>query len=563
MFRQTPKDKQIDLFCGAAANLEGKSYQQYTSEKGWHNQFYKQVVSHIDESIFKVLYSEKMGAPNAPVTLLVGMMILKEAYGWSDSQLFENCRYNLLVRAALGLQNLNDPIPTESTYYLFRQHVHQYSRDHGDNLFEKAFESVTRKQVEEFNVSGDKVRMDSKLFGSNIAWYSRYEIIHQTLTLFCKKINKSDYKLLSEQDKQQMKDFLEEESNKTVYRSTRKDIQSRLKNIGIWTYKLLRLFSDNTSESYKLLKRVFEEQYEVEKQKVTLRAKEKISSDSVQSPHDPDSSYRHKSDQKVKGYSMNITETLSDDSLNLITNIQVDKANLPDTAFVEPAIRSTNEVIEGSVKKVYADGAYQSPDNDEFCKDIDMVFTGMQGAVSRYDLEMTPEGLWVTDAKTGECMLARLAKKFKNSKEDRWVIRQGKDTVYFSQQAIRASTLRRKMKQRPIEELQKRNNVEATVFHMSCLLRNSKSKYRGLINNQIWALCRAFWVNLTRIIYFLEKTLKKSRQKWKPGAFIIIFQTIFELYKTVKRIFKQNASDFAFWIALCIFSRNFKTYFLE
>jgi hypothetical protein len=47
------------------------------------------------------------------------MMILKEADGLSDEKIFENCRFNLLYRSALGLFNLNDSIPTESTYYLF------------------------------------------------------------------------------------------------------------------------------------------------------------------------------------------------------------------------------------------------------------------------------------------------------------------------------------------------------------------------------------------------------------------------------------------------------------
>ena len=40
---------------------------------------------------------------------------------------------------------------------------------------------VTQSQAIEFQVHGKKVRMDSKLLGSNIAWYSRYELVHETL----------------------------------------------------------------------------------------------------------------------------------------------------------------------------------------------------------------------------------------------------------------------------------------------------------------------------------------------------------------------------------------------
>ncbi len=37
--------------------------------------------------------------------------------------------------------------------------------------------------------------------------------------------------------------------------------------------------------------------------------KKQIAADSVQNPNDPDAEYRQKGQQKVKGYSVNITET--------------------------------------------------------------------------------------------------------------------------------------------------------------------------------------------------------------------------------------------------------------
>ena len=54
---------------------------------------------------------------------------------------------------------------------------------------------------------------------------------------------------------------------------------------------------------------------------------------------------------------------------------------------------------------------------------------GKRGAASRYDLEMTTDGLLVTDTKAGERLQATLAIKLKNSTEDRWYIRSGKDKV--------------------------------------------------------------------------------------------------------------------------------------
>ena len=69
-----------------------------------------------------------MGAPNASIQIMVGMMILKEGHGWSDIQLFENSRFNLLTRSALGLFNVNDPLPAESTYYLLRKRIYDHQR---------------------------------------------------------------------------------------------------------------------------------------------------------------------------------------------------------------------------------------------------------------------------------------------------------------------------------------------------------------------------------------------------------------------------------------------------
>jgi len=511
MFRKSNKDSQLDAFTSVPTMLESMAFKQYSDQGHWHNQFREQVIMRIDESTFSILFNNTTGAPNAPVRTLVGMMILKESFGWSDSQLFEHCRFNLLVRSSLGLFNINDPLPVESTYYLLRKRIYDHQKQSGEDLMGKTFEHITKQQVKEFDVNGRSIRMDSKLIGSNIAYSSRYEIIHQTLCIFYKTLDTSLKSRLTLAELEQMEKLAKEEPLKTVYRSTREELKGRLQPIGILIYKMLKLFDDLQTESIQLLQRVFNEQYKVsEEQQIELRPKEEISSSSVQSPHDPDSAYRNKGDQKVKGYSVNITETCSDESLNLITNVLVEKANTPDTTFVEPAIQATIEVTGQAVEKVYADGAYQSPANDDCCQDIDMVFTGIQGGESQYDLEMTHEGLLVTDTITGEQMKAVLVKKQKKSKEDRWRITTLNGYYYFNQQAIRSSHVRRKMKERPLEELRKRNNVEATIFQLAVPLKNNKSKYRGLIKQKIWTYCRCLWINLVRILNFTKQICQRT-----------------------------------------------------
>src|SRR5674476_589118 len=111
MYKKSVDHKQLDAFSSPIEYLKDSTINYYLKNDSWHNQFRQQVVMHVDESIFSMLYTQLTGAPNASIRVLVGMMILKEGQGWSDEQLFENCNFNLLVRSALGLMTLEDSAP--------------------------------------------------------------------------------------------------------------------------------------------------------------------------------------------------------------------------------------------------------------------------------------------------------------------------------------------------------------------------------------------------------------------------------------------------------------------
>jgi len=121
VFKKSSTSLQPTLFSSSSSLLSGKSLKIYEDTNAWHNLFREQITMRIDESIFTCLYNSNIGSPNASIRVLIAMMILKEAQGLSDEKLFENSRYNLLMRSALGLVNIDDELPTESTYYLFGQ----------------------------------------------------------------------------------------------------------------------------------------------------------------------------------------------------------------------------------------------------------------------------------------------------------------------------------------------------------------------------------------------------------------------------------------------------------
>jgi hypothetical protein len=511
MFKKSSNSSQLNLFTSPKSLLSGKSLTLYEDNAAWHNQFRKQVSMRIDEDIFRPLYCDNNGTPNAPVRLLVAMMVLKEAERLSDQKLFENCRFNMLTRSAIGLLNADDLVPTESTYYLFRKRIHDHAKAGNENLFDVVFEQITQSQCIEFEVSGKRIRMDSKLLGSNIAWFSRYELIHETLRLFY--IREKQHGIIDKATMERLDTLLKLEGNKVVYTCTSEEIKTRLQELGELIYKILPLFHSCKSTQYQTLQRVFNEQYKVDENKVVVgREKEEISAKSVQSPHDTDCHYRNKDGNKVKGYSINVTESCDDGKgLNLIGHVNVKKASASDVDFFQHDIDKVQEVFPDKIEAVHADGAYHSPDNQSYCKgnDINLYLHAIQGAKGRYQFNFEENGkLSVFDTAENKLIDAKsIACKGGSNK---WRIKIGKTYRYFAQKEIDAYMVRKQIEETPIEMLQKRNNVEATIFQLGYHYSNAKSRYRGEIKHQMWANIRCLWVNFVRILKYNEILCKAS-----------------------------------------------------
>ena len=555
MFKESDRNAQLDIFSTPAEHLRGSSQKFYLQDDSWHNVFRDNVLSHIDEQIFSVLYCKDNGTPNASIRVLVAMMLLKEGQGWSDDQLFENCNYNLLVRSALGLLTLDDTVPVASTYYRFRSNIVNYNKEHDTDLFKECMQSITKSQMVEFNVSGKQIRMDSKLMGSNIAWYTRYELVHETLRLFIKERREYIYKRSLSKDDFELIESIEGESgDKVVYYSTKSEIDARFLALGNLMYRFIRLFKIYPGGQYDILKTVFDGQYSCKKKVVLALEKEKISADSIQSPHDPESHYRKKGDNKIKGNSINITETCDksteeEPKVNLITDVDVKPVTASDCGFMQDAVENSQNMTMDTIETLYADGAYNSSENQEFCNDndINLILTGLQGPKGRYDLipdKQNTDKLTVIDQKTGNIIDAELVKSRKNPEEKKWKVKTDEmEWRYFTLEHIRTSLLRQKLQDTPIEELNMRNNVEATIFQMGFHYSNNKSRYRGLAKHKLWAYSRALWVNFVRLQKYVGK-LRVSVAVYAQNSIsclklIIIEQVIF---KTTNINYKTNKS---------------------
>jgi hypothetical protein len=547
MFTKTKKESQLNLYSHTNQFLSVSSQKVYEDSNSWHNLFREQVTMRIDEELFRPLFSQDNGAPNSSIRVLVSMMILKEAHGWSDSQLFEACNFNILVRSALGLFNMDDSLPANSTYYLLRRRIVEREKAGNENLMEKVFSQVTRSQAVNFQVNGKNIRMDSKLLGSNIAWYSRYELIHETLRKAYPYIKAYMNRLsLSNSDKKLLEQIADEAGDKVCYRSNQSDIAVKIADLGSLIYKITRQMRKHTSQEIQTLCRLFGEQYLKNKKDITPRSKEEISASSIQSPHDTECNFRNKDGNHKKGYSINVTETCdTEGALNLITNVQVDVAGAADCDFLQEAIEDSQEVVTQKIEVLNADGAFHSPNNQNYCKEneIELVLGAIQGKASRYDLLLDEKGeLTVTDLQTGAIVSNRKIESRKEKNILKWAIKDDKGkNRYFTQKEIDTCLLRKQIAARPQAELNIRNNVEATIFQLGYHYPHDKSRYRGKIKHKIWANARCLWINFVRILKFILNSSANYAQIIQERLFLPQFMLKFvEMTILIQTIEKNN-----------------------
>lgn len=553
MFRKTTLEQQLDLFSSPSSLLSGRALKKYNDPKAWHNVFYKEVTSRIDETLFAPLFKDGLGAPNASVCTLVAMSLIKEGCGCSDEELFDKCDMDLQTRRALGLCSMGNNAPSPATYYNFRNYIAAYAERTGEDLMMKCFEQVTGSQIKAFNISGKSVRMDSKLIGSNIARYSRYVLVHKTM---CAALKSYDLSQFDGGLSQKLRGYLEEDAQKTVYRTDKEEMKTRLQLLGECVYELLKAVSKE-EQGFHILRRVFDEQFEVKEGKPCPRDKKKIKTDSVQNHNDPEATFRHKGDQDIQGYSTNICETCGEkDKPSIITSVQVESATHADCAYLQEAVETSERVTGDTVERVHADGAYQSPEDREFASKhthtisnatdlqpgqapMDLLTGKMQGG-ARFYLHRNGDTLTVQDTYTGitqEVVPAEQGNKKRKDKGKRWRIpwnvEGGHQWRYFTEEDVRRSELRQKIESLPPEDQKTRNNVEAAMFQYSFHTRNNKTRYRGLAKHRMQAIARCMWMNFRRLAIWLGLPPSLSRTLFQqlPEAISGLWAAFFPFFQ--------------------------------
>ncbi|MBD5549115.1 MAG: transposase [Lachnospiraceae bacterium] len=151
-------------------------------EKSWAKIFADEIFPAIDEERFSVLYSDKASRPNAPVNVIIGALIIKELFDYSDDEIVENLMLDHHLQYALHATSFVEQPISDKTLIRFRKRCYGYETLHGVDLYHDCVKDPSSKITKIMKLNGRVRRMDSIMIESNINFHSRIELIYTCIS---------------------------------------------------------------------------------------------------------------------------------------------------------------------------------------------------------------------------------------------------------------------------------------------------------------------------------------------------------------------------------------------
>jgi len=376
MFRKNETHLQMPMFSTVNALPDA---QRELLDESWAGVFYREFFCRLDEKPFEVLYSDEPSRPNVPVNRLVGFEVLKAGFGWSDEEMYEAYLFNVQVRYALGLYDLGEDNFDLRTLYYFRQRLSEHMQKTGENLIEKAFEQVTDEQIAAFRLRTGRLRMDTTFVSSNIRQMTRLHLLVEMLQRV--------HRMLWESDRQryttEFAPYIQGTAGQFMYHLKGQDVAPHIEQVGLLMARLVAELGATYGDdpTYTLLDRVFHEHFVLEQSRVRVKTGRELNAKTLQSPDDPEATYRNKGGERHYGYVSNITETCDpDNKMQLIVAVQTEKNVTDDSTLLVAALPSLKE--RTGVHELTTDGGYVADATRRATAKhgVQHVLTGLRGA---------------------------------------------------------------------------------------------------------------------------------------------------------------------------------------
>jgi Transposase DDE domain/Transposase domain (DUF772) len=328
-------------------------------ESSWAHLFKLEVLPILlkNEGQYALLYG-KTGRPNFSVARLLGLCLLQELNNLSDQQALDTFSFDIRWRYALEISDDEDYLSRRSLVEFRRRLT---AKDPEMKLVRNVFDHIRDSAIQKLGLSASDQRLDSTHIISNIRIRGRLALFSNTLTLFLKSLDATQFSRIPKAIEQ-----WHSSESEGWFGLGPAEQKVKVEELAQYVYELIVLFDkDNevrNSEPYQLLNRLFCEQCEFTKgssssdQSSKIQVKKQSEGETLQSPYDPDASYGHRG----AGYSVHITETCNNlEKTEIITDYEVHGAARSD---IGKALSVIERLGAGGLKPetLFADGGYPS-----------------------------------------------------------------------------------------------------------------------------------------------------------------------------------------------------------
>lgn len=296
-----------------------------------------------------------MGAPTKELYSMAGFIFLKEYFNLT----IEDAVYHYVVDPCWQFALNVNPV-TASMSHATVERYSRYFRDHA--LAQNVFHRVTSALIDILELDVSRQRLDSTPIYSDMATFGRTRLMGVAIKRFLKQFKRHDKDLFGQLKEELRQRYAVAESKLFADRQgTRQQLRQQVAEDLLY---LVSRFSEHSEfqswTTYKALKRVLEEQCDIQEERVTL--KNKPGGHVMQNPSDPEASY---DGHKGPGYQAQISETCSDtNEVQLITGVTVEPAHCSDQDALEP-MRDQLDEQDRQPDLLFGDTHYGSDENVE------------------------------------------------------------------------------------------------------------------------------------------------------------------------------------------------------
>jgi hypothetical protein len=370
MFKEGKKQQQKTIF---DFDLNMSQTRRNVLKNSWAGDFFDSIFLQIDESKFACLYSDTLSRPNAPINLLISLLIIKDLESTSDEGVIEGLYFDQRYHYALGISDIEKERIYINTISNFRRRLCKYETETGIDLLGDETKRLSILLAKQNKINTSIARMDSLMISSNAKRLTRLELAFRVIKDLVKMLSEKHPELLDDK----LTEFQKKEYEKEIlYRTTSNNSKERLNTLVKIAYniseKIKKIPQLREFKPVQMLLRFVDEQCVVKDNgEVLPKDSKQMHSQMLLTPTDPEATFRKKRNDTYVGYVGNVLEVRDEEKdVSLILDHDLKQNIYSDTAFIKDTLK--NEDIINEVDTICVDGAYYS---DEVVVDAEEVTT--------------------------------------------------------------------------------------------------------------------------------------------------------------------------------------------